>query len=136
MEQNLRNKRENGYQASIRSRVKLPRPSPESGHPQGWEESVYVPHLLFREPVQGVPHYKRGVNRPDSLKEVTPEGRTPARLAQGVVSGTAAVKNAFGGVLPTSCPRGGGAATGGGDVPQGCECRHLYLPLPWVISDN
>lgn len=48
---------------------------------------MYVPHLLFREPAQGVPHYKRGVNRPHSLKEVTPEGRAPAGLAQGVVSG-------------------------------------------------
>lgn len=100
---------------------------------------MYVPHLLFREPAQGVPHYKRGVNRPHSLKEVTPEGRAPAGLAQGVVSGHSCCEECIwgGGVLPTSCRCGWGAATGGGDVPHGCECLDTCTcPSPWVISDN
>lgn len=77
---------------------------------------MYVPHLLFREPAQGVPHYKRGVNRPHSLKEVTPEGRAPAGLAQGVVSGHSCCEECIwgGGFYPPVAAVGGEQLLGEG----------------------
>lgn len=80
---------------------------------------MYVPHLLFREPVQGVPHYKRGVNRPDSLKEVTPEGKDPCQASPGGGLGDSCCEECIWGGSTHELPPWRGSSYWGRGCPSG-----------------